>query len=246
MLEKEKEALAKRIAGEITLSSDPPGKTMRKWREIFGISQTELADYLGVSSSVISDYEGGRRKSPGASTIRKFVEALIEIDEKRGGGNVIRAFSKTIEGELPTDAILDIREFAVPVPIRAVVEAVKGEVAANHDFLDRKIYGYTVVDSIRAILEMSSEEFLKLYGWTTERALVFTKVTTGRSPMIAVRVQGGLKPAVIVLHGVKRLDELAVKLAERERIPLVVSKASNESELINGLRKLVEKTEKEF
>lgn len=102
-----------------------------------------------------------------------------------------------------------------------------------------------MVDSIRAILEMSSEEFLKLYGWTTERALVFTKVTTGRSPMIAVRVQG-LKPAVIVLHGVKRLDELAVKLAERERIPLVVSKASNENELINGLRKLVEKTEKEF
>lgn len=243
MLEKEKEALAKRIAGEITLSSDP-GKTMRKWREIFGISQTELADYLGVSSSVISDYEGGRRKSPGASTIRKFVEALLEIDEKRGG-NVIRAFSKTIEGELPTDAILDIREFAVPVPIKEVVEAVKGEVAANQDLLDRKIYGYTVVDSIRAILEMSSEEFLKLYGWTTERALVFTKVTTGRSPMIAVRVQG-LKPAVIVLHGVKRLDELAVKLAERERIPIVVSKASSESELINGLRKLVEKTEKEF
>ena len=242
MLEKEKEALAKRIAGEITLSSDP-GKTMRKWREIFGISQTELAEYLGVSSSVISDYEGGRRKSPGASTIKKFVEALLEIDEKRGG-NVIKAFSKTIEGELPTDAILDIREFPVPVTIADVVKAVKGEVVANPHLLDRRIYGYTVVDSIRAILEMSSEEFLKLYGWTTERALVFTKVTTGRSPMIAVRVQG-LKPAVIVLHGVKRLDELAVKLAERERVPLVVSKASSETELINNLRKLVEKTEKE-
>jgi len=243
MLEKEKEALAKRIAGEITLSSDP-GKTMRKWREIFGISQTELAEHLGVSSSVISDYEGGRRKSPGASTIRKFVEALLEIDERRGG-NVIRAFSKTIEGELPTSAILDIREFAVPVKISDVVEAVRGEVVANQHLLDRRIYGYTVVDSIRAILEMSSEEFLKLYGWTTERALVFTKVTTGRSPMIAVRVQG-LKPAVIVLHGVKKLDELAVKLAERERVPLVVSRASSETELITGLRKLVEKTEEEF
>ncbi|AHL23577.1 helix-turn-helix domain-containing protein [Thermococcus nautili] len=243
MLEKEKEALAKRIAGEITLSSDP-GKTMRKWREIFGISQTELAEYLGVSSSVISDYEGGRRKSPGASTIRKFVEALLEIDERRGG-NVIRAFSKTIEGELPTSAILDIREFAVPVKISDVVEAVRGEVVANPHLIERRIYGYTVVDSIRAILEMSSEEFLKLYGWTTERALVFTKVTTGRSPMIAVRVQG-LKPAVIVLHGVKRLDELAVKLAERERVPLVVSKASSEMELITNLRKLVEKTEKEL
>jgi len=238
MLEKEKEALAKRIAGEITLSSDP-GKTMRKWREIFGISQTELAEYLGVSSSVISDYEGGRRKSPGASTIRKFVEALLSIDEKRGG-NVIRAFSKTIEGELPTSAILDIREFTLPLTIKDVVDAVKGEVVANMHLIERKIYGYTVVDSIRAILEMSSEEFLKLYGWTTERALVFTKVTTGRSPMIAVRVQG-LKPAVVVLHGVKKLDELAVKLAERERVPLVISKAESEAELIASLRKLVEK-----
>jgi putative transcriptional regulator len=217
---------------------------MRKWREIFGISQTELAEYLGVSSSVISDYEGGRRKSPGASTIRKFVEALLEIDERRGG-NVIRAFSKTIEGELPTSAILDIREFAVPLKISDVVEAVRGDVVANAHLIERRIYGYTVVDSIRAILEMSSEEFLKLYGWTTERALVFTKVTTGRSPMIAVRVQG-LKPAVIVLHGVKKLDELAVKLAERERVPLVVSKASSEAELITSLRKLVEKTEKEL
>ncbi len=243
MLEKEKEALAKRIAGEITLSSDP-GKTMRKWREIFGISQTELAEYLGVSSSVISDYEGGRRKSPGASTIRKFVEALLEIDERRGG-NVIKAFSKTIGSELPTSAILDIREFALPVTIKDVVEAVKGDIVANMHLIDRRIYGYTVVDSIRAILEMSSEEFLKLYGWTTERALIFTKVTTGRSPMIAVRVQG-LKPAVVVLHGVKKLDELAVKLAERERVPLVVSHASSEAELITGLRRLVEKTEKEL
>ena len=58
------EQLAVTIAGEITLSKDPGG-SMKKWREIFGISQTELADYLKVSSSTISDYEGGRRKSPG-------------------------------------------------------------------------------------------------------------------------------------------------------------------------------------
>lgn len=236
MLEKEKEILAKRIAGEIVLSPDP-GKTMRKWREIFGISQSELAEYLGVSSSVISDYEGGRRKSPGASTIRKFVEALLEIDEKRGG-NVIRAFSRTLGGDIPTSAILDIREFNIPVTVKDIVNAVKGEIVANPDLIDRKIYGYTIVDSIQAILEMSAEEFLKLYGWTTERALVFTKVTTGRSPMIAIRVQG-LKPAMVVFHGVKRLDELAIKIAEKERVPLVVSKAESESELIMGLRKLV-------
>lgn len=243
MLEKEKEALAKRIAWEITLSSDP-GKTMRKWREIFGTSQTELAEYLGVSSSVISDYEGGRRKSPGASTIRKFVEALLEIDEKKGG-NVIKAFSKTLGSDFPTSAILDMREFALPATVRDIVDAAKGEVVANIDLIGRKIYGYTVIDSIQAILEMSSDDFLKLYGWTTERALVFTKVTTGRSPMIAIRVQG-MKPAVVVLHGVRKLDDLAVKIAERERVPLVVSKVKSENDLIVSLRKLVERKEREL
>ncbi len=236
MLEKEKEMLAKRIAGEIALSSNP-GQTMRKWREIFGISQVELAKYLGVSSSVISDYEGGRRKSPGASTIRRFVKALIAIDAWRGGG-VVKAFSKMVDGNIPTSAIMDIREFATPLTIGELVSAVKGEVVTGKGMMQRKIYGYTIVDSIRAIIEMSAADFLRLYGWTTERALVFTKVSTGRSPMIAVRVQG-LKPAVVVIHGVKKLDDLAVKLAELEKVPLVISHLEDESSLISSLRKLV-------
>jgi len=72
------------IAGEITLSKDS-GSAMKKWREIFGISQTELAQHLKVSSSTISDYEGGRRKSPGVGVISRLVEALVNIDSKRGG-----------------------------------------------------------------------------------------------------------------------------------------------------------------
>ena len=67
-----------KIAGEITLAAEP-GKTIRKWREEFGLSQYELADAMGVSHSVISDYESGRRKSPGAGLIRKLVDAFIEL-----------------------------------------------------------------------------------------------------------------------------------------------------------------------
>ena len=37
------EKIKMEIAGEISLSEDP-GATMRKWREIFGISQVELAN----------------------------------------------------------------------------------------------------------------------------------------------------------------------------------------------------------
>ena len=74
-----KHALSEKIAGEITLSSKP-GRTIRKWRNVFGINQTELAKHLKLSPSVISDYESGRRKSPGIRTIRKIIEAFIEID----------------------------------------------------------------------------------------------------------------------------------------------------------------------
>ena len=55
--------LAEKMAGEITLS-DSPGKALKQWRESFQIPPGILAEELGVSPSVISDYESGRRKSP--------------------------------------------------------------------------------------------------------------------------------------------------------------------------------------
>ncbi|MEM3953198.1 MAG: helix-turn-helix domain-containing protein [Nitrososphaerota archaeon] len=89
MFEKEpdkttKEVLMARIAGEIILS-ESPGNVMRKWRQLFELNQSELAKYMNISPSVLSDYENNRRKSPGASFIRKFVKALIEADLQRGG-----------------------------------------------------------------------------------------------------------------------------------------------------------------
>ena len=68
-----KDTLSEKIAGEITLSPRP-GQTIRKWRGVFGISQTDLANFLRLSPSVISDYESGRRKSPGIQTVKKIIE----------------------------------------------------------------------------------------------------------------------------------------------------------------------------
>ncbi|MBU6996040.1 MAG: helix-turn-helix domain-containing protein [Theionarchaea archaeon] len=236
MIDDYKERLAKRMAGEITLSEDP-GKTMKKWREVFGITQTQLADHLNISSSVISDYEGGRRKSPGSSTIKKIVEGLIDLDELNGG-HVIHAFSRMMDTELSTEVIIDMREFAVPINARMVQEAVQGDIIVNEQLMEREIFGYTVIDSIRCISEMTSDEFTKLYGWTTERALVFTQVSRGRSPMIAIRVKG-LRPALIILHGPSTIDDpVAIRLAEVERIPLILSKADSVDTMIRGLRSL--------
>ena len=89
---------------------------------------------------------------------------------------------------------------------------------------ERTIQGYTLVDSIKAIFELSSNEFYHLYGWSTERALIFSKVTTGRSPMVALRVTT-LKPAAVVLHGITadNIDPVAKRIAEIEQVPLMVT-----------------------
>jgi len=223
--------LAKNMAGEITLS-ETPGQTLKKWREIFGVRQTELSKALGTTPSVIADYEGGRRKNPGTGYVKKAVDALIRIDVAKGG-EVVGEFS------LPdkSSAILDIREFASPVPAKKILAAAKAEVYANKKGPNANLMGYTIIDSIQAILTLTGTEFPKIYGSTTERALVFLKVASGRSPMIALRVTTP-KPRLVILHGLKpyQLDPLAKKIAEVENIPVAVSKLKEEETLINNVK----------
>lgn len=230
-----RERISRWIAGDITLSDDP-GAALKRWRERFGMNQTTLAKVMRVSPSVISDYEAGRRKSPGATTIKRIVEAFLKVDEEQGG-EVIRTFSQVFGTQLPPDAVLEIREYSEPVDGKTLCKAINGVVAANKGMLDRKLFGYTVIDSYKAVLGLSSDEFRRLYGLTTERALVFTGVTTGRSPMVAVKVIG-ITPGMVVLHGgLKAADALGIKIAELLKVPLVVSRLPSVAELLAGLRK---------
>ena len=50
MKEKDSLTLAEKIAGEIVFSPIP-GKTLRKWRDIFNVKQSELAFYLDTDAS---------------------------------------------------------------------------------------------------------------------------------------------------------------------------------------------------
>ena len=231
-----KQEFSIKIAGEIVLSRNPY-KTIKKWREIFGVTQLELSKELGVSPSVVSDYESGRRKSPGANMIKRFVEALINIDEKQGS-KVLRAYKRMQGSGVKNEAILDIREFTTPMKIKDFCSIVDGKFVANRHLKDKEIYGYTAIDSIKAILEMNSDEFIKIYGLTSERALVFTKVSSGRSPLVAIRVSS-IKPGVVVLQGLKKVDPLGIKIAERERIPIIISRFEDPEELIKELRRKI-------
>ncbi len=228
-----RDLVAKRIAGDIVWSNDY-GRSLTKWREIFGVSKVEIAKLMGVSSSVITDYEKGRR-TPGARFIKKYVEALLRYDEVRGW-RIVKSLMKSFNVNI--EAILDVREFEYPIPIDVVISSVKG-ILLNSSLSRQYLYGYTIVDSISAIQNLSGNEFLQIMGSTSERALIFTKVSTGRSPMIAVRV-APIKPAAVVLHGTRRVDPLAVTLAEKEGIPLILSLSPSLEDLSSSLKNLID------
>lgn len=230
-----REDLSVKIAGEIVLSVEP-NKTIKKWREVFGISQVGLASSLGISPSVVSDYESGRRRSPGAKMVKKIVDAFISEDE-RMGSRVLKAYERIDRGASLSSAVLDMREFPLPVKAREITRVIAGTPLVNEELLDKDIYGYTVLDSVKAILELSSEEFLGIYGMTSERAMIFTNVTMGRSPFVAIRVSS-MKPGLVVLHGLKEVDPLGLKIAAKERVPVVLSKGLTQEEMIQGLRRL--------
>ena len=220
------DAIAK-IAGDVVASVEP-GRTLRVWREKLGIRQVELARELKLSPSVLSDYESGRRPSPGVLFVKKYVEALVILDEGKG-----RLISKLFSSD-QSSAILAIGEFVKPVKARAVIRAVQGQVVAG-DVDNAMIYGYTVVDSIKTIYALSGYDFYRIFGATTERAIIFTKVGVGRSPLVAVRVSQ-LKPRMVVIHGPTQPDAVAVELARREGIILGLSHSKTEDEIIASLK----------
>jgi len=228
-----REILARRIAGEIILSSKP-GATMRKWRELFAVSQVTLSETMGLSSSaVISDYESGRRESPGAKFIRRFVLSLLHIDEQKGS-RFIREFAKLTSS--PSMAVVDLREFPIPVRVEYLCRAIGGEIVACKEKYVKEVNGYTVIDSRKAVEAYSGSDYAQLFGASTDRALIFTNVEVGCLPMMIVRVSS-LKPRIVVFHKTMP-DEESIRIAEYEQIPIVYSKAATLEQLVKSLRKL--------
>ncbi len=229
------EDLKQKIAGEMVLSANF-GATLRKWRTKFNVSQKELADFLGISPSVISDYEANRRRSPGVLVVKRLVEALLAIDRRRGRP-VMKEYMLGEHG----DIILDMTEFPFQIPGEVFLETIEGEVVNNPSTL-RPILGYTVIDSLQAIVRLSSYDYLRVYGWSTERALLFTGVRYGRSPMVAIRAHP-LSPAMVVYISPENVDPLAVKIADLENVCLVKTPlpVQNVLEALSSLKEKVQR-----
>lgn len=210
--------LAEKMAGEITMS-DSPGDALRKWRLNFNIPPGVLADKLEVSPSVISDYEGGRRKSPGTAVVGKIVDSILKIDEENGG-RYMKKYAKILYSDFDDEVIYDMHDYDASISLRTLSDAIGCQLLTGNT--SSRIYGYTIVNSLNAITQLSSSEFNKIYGWSTERALIFTNISTGKSPMIAIRVTP-FKPRAVILQGITtdKIHPLVFELAAKDKITLL-------------------------
>ncbi len=221
--------MAKRIGGDI-IWSENPGASIKKWRMLYGLGQKDVARLMGVSYSVISDYERGKRLA-GRGFIRKFINVLLDYDSQNGWittRRIARLLNIYVEG------IIDIGEFIEPISLDELVDIVKG-VPLTSITEHRPIKGYTILDSVLTIQSISANEFVRVMGATSDRVVVFTRITRGRSVMVATRVSP-VKPSVIVLHGIKKVDPLAIRIGIIEGIPLIITGLPIE-ELKKGFRK---------
>ncbi|MDW8084531.1 MAG: helix-turn-helix domain-containing protein [Candidatus Caldarchaeum sp.] len=221
------------IAGEVVFSKRP-GDVLKKWRMLFELSQKNMAKEMGIASSVLSDYEKNRRKSPGTEFVRRYVEALIRLDEKKGGLKV-RQFSFDVQNL--SGVVLGMAEYPSPKTMAEVAKLLKGVWLAGQSQGGYPIYGYTVIDSVEAIKKLGPYDFFRLFGANTVRVVVFTNVSRGRSPIIAAKIFP-VRPRMIVIHGpksVKEVDPLAIELAEAEGLPYVLSLHEKVENILSSL-----------
>src|SRR5208283_4559950 len=125
--------LREKIAGEITLS-DSPGSAMKKWRELFGVTQIELAKQIKISTSTISDYESNRRISPGVGVIKRFVDALFTIDAEKGN-TVVQGLEK-LSPKRVEEKFYTVHDFASPISGVDFNRVIEGKIIANPSYLD--------------------------------------------------------------------------------------------------------------
>ncbi len=71
------------IAGSVVLSDNPP-QHLKYWRKRFGVKQADLARKMDITPSVLSDYEKGRRPSPGVNFIKRYLVSLYELAKSNG------------------------------------------------------------------------------------------------------------------------------------------------------------------
>ena len=127
----------------------------------------------------------------------------------------------------PREAFYSLHDFQNAISGVDFARLIDAKIVANPNYLDNiKLFGYTLLDSLRVILRYL-HQIIQGSGTTNERAFIFDQVSTGRSPMVVVRV-APIKPRLVVIQNIDNVDKLAIKIAQIEHIPLLTTKLNAE------------------
>src|SRR3989442_5189839 len=151
---------------------------MRKWRTEFRITQTDLAKHMRVSPSVISDYESGRRTSPGIGMIKTLVDAILEID-RRTGQKVAKRYEEF------SDVIPSMKEFSLGMRAADFLRKIDGRPLTHSPALRRVLNGYTVIDSIKTDTILGPTDHQQIHRRSRRRGVLFTLGQELRATQIA-------------------------------------------------------------
>lgn len=231
--------LLQKILGDIA-ANEEYGFVMKKWRELFNITQAKVAQELNIKPSVISDYEGSRRRSPGIGFVRKYVNTIIklsEIHEKESFEKVKKLLgivnetnsllNKTFESK-NTESILNL------------LNAEKLTRRKNSEFFQECIFFSNKISHV--LTKMPSKKLFNHFKNSTDKFFIFSKVKSGRIPLILLnllsKTNKSKMPGLIIFqtNDEFKLSRFVRRMAERNKITLGITNKE-----ISEIKKIVEK-----
>jgi transcriptional regulator with XRE-family HTH domain len=102
---------------------------IRRLRKNAGLSQGELADKVGTTQKVISDYERGRT-NPSNELLPLMAKLFgVTVDDLLDAKNLPDNETKTIHGKKRTAKIVDLYDQLTPEEQRVVLRQIQGLIA---------------------------------------------------------------------------------------------------------------------
>lgn len=218
-----KEAILKlkqEIAGEICIS-DNPGNTLKKWQNIFEVSQISLARAMKLTGSTISDYENGRRNNPSISFIQRFVNTLIDLDLKRKAIIIKKLIN------IPQEQVIETKEFKKGIKLRHASE-LKDIEQINSKIHNEPVFGISYLDA-NDIPDLEQNDLQKVFGKTNKRILYISNANNALIVHLflkTLKMATNLHPSVLILDTSLDKDEL-LKVLDIN-VPIHITKKTKE------------------
>ncbi|PIU88342.1 hypothetical protein COS64_04185 [archaeon CG06_land_8_20_14_3_00_37_11] len=218
------------ILGDIAVNKNY-GIVMKKWRELFNITQSDVAKELNIKQSVISDYENNRRNSPGIEFLRNYVKALIKVGREE--------HKKEYEGIKNNLGIKNIAnklfagEFMKELTTKQVLNRLKAvQIVSQPEQAKFKNYLF-LSDRITSILmKQPTYKLLKNLKSKEGTIYVFSNVKTGKIPLITLKILSKLNriqmPKLVIFQSDNlKLSGFARRTAKTNNITIGVTKEDN-------------------